>query len=485
MTIFATEFPVTRSVCNRAAFVAQVVTWLKGISSSRIFEEPRYTDLDSDNSYLRATNGEELRLRELSRDGKLEAIGFRHDLPDNDARIWRTEATVKCALDADGQNLLRLRTQCIARDHRAFLETPRKPFLIKRFLEDRWGGQDVALKVSNGPIWLTPDSPSLDLARAITRGEATRNLPVIYVSATGSSTWLLSLDQLYKIAFDVGGVAHLVVEPNRDFSFALRDLTAGANAYGGTLAIAIPGRGIVRQFYLGWRLPNVSDIVEAIRAGVHSIRTQMPAEGWDWTELQEQALRLQRERDRNRLSTQETENLYQQEIINLQERISQLEAQLAARAPEDAIQNDDALLPTSLTDRIGPQIYNGEISDRIRWSAKECLTRADQIGLDNRSKAILGAIVSNLPSSPGLAEFREDLKRATKDSARLAEQLTSLLIRHGYQKKSDKKHIKLEAKAEFAGLENITISKTPSDYRGLENMRKDIEKILGITKLSN
>ena len=103
---------------------------------------------------------------------------------------------------------------------------------------------------------------------------------------------------------------------------------------------------------------------------------------------------------------------------------------------------------------------------------------ADQVGLDRRSKALLEAAVKNLPSSPALLELLQDLKRATKDPRRAATELTALLLRHGYREKSENRHIRLEAKDGYTGLDAITIPKTPSDSRGLTNLRKQIERTL-------
>ena len=61
-------------------------------------------------------------------------------------------------------------------------------------------------------------------------------------------------------------------------------------------------------------------------------------------------------------------------------------------------------------------------------------------------------------------------------------ELTELLARHGYHEKSDNKHVRLEA--DLAGLDTITVSKTPSDDRGLKNLRKQVERTLGLTKLA-
>ncbi|WP_146604716.1 hypothetical protein [Rhodoplanes roseus] len=222
-----------------------------------------------------------------------------------------------------------------------------------------------------------------------------------------------------------------------------------------------------------------------VREAIITIRSQMPSEGWDWTELQEQALRRQRERDHNRLSIAETESLYKDEIENLQDRIRQLEGQIAAHQTEEAIEVEDGLLSSLLAKQVGPELYPGEFSDRLRFAAKDCASRAEQIGLDRRSISVLQAIAKNLPTSPALSELLEDLQRATKDPKRIAAELTAILLRHGYREKADNKHIRLEAKNGYDGLDAITLPKTPSDQRGLTNLRKQIERTLGISKLEN
>jgi hypothetical protein len=266
------------------------------------------------------------------------------------------------------------------------------------------------------------------------------------------------------------------------FDFAISQT---ATTYmGGTVGLALPDRGVIRRYYLGFRHLDVEDLLMAVREVSIGIRSQMPADGWDWTELQEQALRRQRERDRNRLSAAEAERLYLEEIANLRDRIAQLEGRIAARPPEEATEIEDGLLPVFLAKNLGSEIYPGEILDRLRLAAKECTSRAEQIGLDGRSKHILDAVVACMPVSPALSELLEDLERATKDPKRMASELTALLLRHGYREKADNKHIRLEAMDGYEGLDSITLSKTPSDHRGLKNIRKQVERTLGIAKLS-
>lgn len=481
MISFATEFP-TRPLRNRAEFIAQVVGWLRGTNYSTVLDQPEAAELLGEAAQFGNGSGEELRFRELQGATGIEAIGFRHDFPDGEGRLWRTEMVLRRGIP-DFQDLIRLRTDCIAKVHGARLDFPRKPYLIKAVLEDGWGGKDGELPVTDKPVWLGDDTAGLNLARAVTIGDATSYLPVVYVSTAGRQKWLIPREHIERLAFELGGVAHVVVEPSQSFSFRLREAVDGANAYGGTVAVAIPGRGIIRRFYVGLRYPDVDRLLIDLRGQIVRTRSQLPAHGWDWTELQEQALRRQRERDRNRLSAAESEQLYVEEISNLRDRVAQLEGQLAALSPEQEVELPADALFLHLAEKLGPEIYPGEFTDRIRFAAKECGTRSEQIGLDERSKVVLNAIVSQISTSPALEEIRQELRRATKDQKRMATSLVTLLSRHGYKEKSDNKHIRLEPVDGYRGLSALTISKTPGDQRGMENMRKQIEGTLGITKL--
>lgn len=484
MLPFSTEFPVQPSA-NRAAFVAEVVAWIRGMQHQTVLSSSSDAELDGANVRIRSEKGEELRMRELQTNEGWGAIGIRHDFPDDFGRAWRTECVLKRAAAEGGQDLVRLRTQCIATTPGARLDTPRKPYLVKALLKSGWGGRDKQFSVTDQPVWLKNNDADLALAKSVTLGTEAKWLPTVYVSATGASSWLLSQREIEKLAYDLGGIAHVVVEPDRAFSFHLRDETEGRNAYGGTVGLSVPGQGIVRRYYLGWQIQDGRELATAVQAATSTLRSQMPAFGWDWTELQEQTLRVQREREKDSLTEAEWNQLHQEQIDNLQDRVRELEQQLSA-SPAVSLGTDEAEFSTdNLVHRVGPEVYSGEISDRVRFAAKTTLAVADQIGLDARSKAILRRVVERLPASPALAELSQDLARATKDPKRVASNLTSLLARHGYSEKSDNKHIRLEANKGFDGLESITLPKTPSDNRGLKNLRKQIERTLGITKLDD
>lgn len=480
---FSTEFPLNR-LPSRGEFISQVVTWLNGTTYSKLLSSGIEAELDTENAQLKSENGEELRFRELIREGVSESIGFRHDLPDENGRLWRTEAVVRRCVAAGEPGLIRLRTQCLAREPGIRLEFPRKPYFIKALLKDDWGGHDGSLVVTDQPIYLPDDANGLAVAAAVTLGRASECLPTVYISSVDEGCWHLSTREIEKLAYDLGGVAHVLVEPGRKFSFRLRDETAGANSYGGAIGLGLPERGIVRRYYIGGQILSNHDLAIAVRDLALRLRTLMPTNGWDWTELQEQALICQRLQHKRKLKLSEIESIYQEEIKTLNDRISQLKQKNSSISVAEAVGRDDEdYFSDDFIKIIGPEIYPGEILDRLRLAAKMALDAGKQIGIDSRSKAIFERILGKIPATPALGEFLQDLNRATRDSGRIANELTSLLSRHGYSKKSENKHIRLEAKSGYDGLDTITIPKTPSDNRGLDNAKRQVKSAMGITKL--
>ncbi|MDH2326462.1 hypothetical protein QCN27_06250 [Cereibacter sp. SYSU M97828] len=375
-----------------------------------------------------------------------------------------------------------MRTQCVARMPGAQLDNAKKPHLVKAIIEDGWGGEDGLLMVGTAPHWLTDDDDGIELAKSTTMGDAAGFLPIVYVSV-GADGLPLDRKQIVALARDLSGVAHVVVEPSRKFSFRLRDAMAGGNVYGGMIGLALPKRGIVRKFRIGGRFSSAQELQSAVKGAALWLRGQMPSGGWDWSDLQENALRSGREDARD---AQEWRELYESENRELKAQIRDLQMRVAEHEGSRELARDAADIGLGqLAERIGPELYEGELADRLRLAVREVLERSEQIGLDNRSCVIFERFLHTVTRSPGLEEFREDLRRATGDRKRFAADVEALLIRHGYQFKSDNGHPKLEPRESYGGLASITLSKTPSDANGLKNARSQIERAMGIPLLKS
>lgn len=231
---------------------------------------------------------------------------------------------------------------------------------------------------------------------------------------------------------------------------------------------------------------DVAALIEEVRATAVRLRGLMPSLGWDWAELQEHVLRNQRAALRGSLSEHDADELldhFTQQLTDLQEENRQLTAQLNSQVVNEFVEKERNSAAPDIFGNLGNEIYSGEIADRIRLAAQTALSVAEPNGIDARTVAVWKRIVERVPRSPALDQLLADLARATKDSKRMADELTALLQSHGYHSKSDNKHIRLEPDKGYEGLQNITLPKTPSESRGLKNQRKQIERTLGIGKL--
>ncbi|OWK33172.1 hypothetical protein [Sphingomonas dokdonensis] len=212
----------------------------------------------------------------------------------------------------------------------------------------------------------------------------------------------------------------------------------------------------------------------------------MPSSGWDWTDFQEHALKAQRATLRDSLSQVDAEELFEgfsKQLEDLQDENRRLKEEINRQATVAITITQPDISNVGFLGSVAKEIYPGEIIDRVRLAVYTAIFAAETSGVDERSLAIWEEIVQHTPRSPALDELLSDLSRATKDPKRVANEVTSLLERHGYRAKSDNKHVRLEPQNGYVGLKSLTVSKTPSDSRGLKNLCKQIERTLGISKL--
>lgn len=120
MTIFSTEFAVQNDI-DRGKFAAQVIAWVKGMSSSTLFDSRTALSEFTDEASVEASTGERLTLKECLVDEGF-IIGARHEMPDDDGRVWISEVTLK---SKNSLSALRVKTQCTIDKGGARAQTPK------------------------------------------------------------------------------------------------------------------------------------------------------------------------------------------------------------------------------------------------------------------------------------------------------------------------------------------------------------------------
>ncbi len=111
-----------------------------------------------------------------------------------------------------------------------------KPRIVNDILDELKGGQDgTMLYPKKEPFMLIEDD--LEFVAEIIYNQSKNKLPVVYLSRDNQGFPIAHPD---RVAHALGGMAHVLVEPTRDFSFKLRNRTSGRNAHSGAVGIYWP-----------------------------------------------------------------------------------------------------------------------------------------------------------------------------------------------------------------------------------------------------
>ena len=124
------------------------------------------------------------------------------------------------------------------------IEYGRRPHILKTIMREIGGGLDGKIPVSDKPIFLS--DKELDCAVDIITANADCVMRAVYVSADNNNKPNIDAGQLAEW---LSGMAHVIVEPSRSFSFDLMREVYSENAYGGAVAIYWPD-GIGKWLFL-------------------------------------------------------------------------------------------------------------------------------------------------------------------------------------------------------------------------------------------
>ena len=239
MLSFATEFPTVDGQ-SAEAFLQAVRDWVLGSPHTR-FTAPDVADLGAIGQWSAARGNEALLSLRAARE-RSESASVRYKRVD-DGLEWTTTVTFS---KTNNDAWVAIRVFCESTHPAARLPPAKKPVLVRTLLQALGGGQDGDLRVGASPHALT--NTEIETAARAIRGDANCRLPIIYVSSTFHGGHILDVSRL---ANDMAGIAHVVVEPNREFSFRLKLDANSENVYGGTVGIYWPDGGGRRSFFIG------------------------------------------------------------------------------------------------------------------------------------------------------------------------------------------------------------------------------------------
>lgn len=364
-----------------------------------------------------------------------------------------------------------IRVSCESEHPAVRLPPAKKPVLVRVLLDDLGGDGDGVLSVGGTPYRL--DNVDVDIAAQLIQGRAGCRLPIVYVSALFGGGYAVDPERLAR---DVLGMAHVIVEPNRPFSLRLKIEVDAQNVYGGTIGVYWPDGAGRRSFFLirdETPRDREKEIIEEVR---FALANRRPLERCTWSGSQ--ALVSRSTFESLRAAGSKEVNKYIEEFDKeLAAKAQQLEdAEFEIQRLNSEVKKLETRLPigTGMTLRTGREqdLYAGEITGIVLDALRDAISRT--LG-DSRRQHVLSAITEANERTGQATKLREEIKDLLRGMTGIDAKIRRGLERMGFAISDDGKHCKIV----YHGDDRYTFSlpKSGSDVRGGLNAANDIARL--------
>lgn len=467
MISYSTEFPIDEK--NSVEDVLLLAwKWIVGSRHTNI-PESALSSLPVDSELHLAFGSESVTISAACGDG-FSIGGIRYTRIEDKGLEWITSiVTIKTPL----QHLLSIQISCEALNTAARLPAPKKPVFIHQALTSLGGGMDGSIPVVDKPFYL--NEPEVQVAAQLISGTGENRLPIVYISANYDGSHIVSPAELAKL---VSGVAHVFVEPSREFSAKLKKLTGARNVYGGTVGVYWPESEAKKSYYFD----SVDDSSEIIQINIANdiriaLSNRRQRTNCNWLYLKEVISRRHYEKLKAEGSTQldEFASAFDAELTVKSERIAEAEQEIARLNAE--LKRYGAAFRTSTNGLLKPgeeqDLFAGEIQDIVIDALQSSFKNSHA---DSRRQHVISDILSHNQVTGSAATIQEEIKRILKGYVNMDVKTRTSLTKLGFDITDDGKHYKAVFQGD--GRYMFSISKTSSDHKSGMNLASDISKKL-------
>lgn len=462
MLSFLTEFPVNE-LTNLDAFNQCIQKWLLG-SRYTLFTPSLLAELGRNDGWECKTALESIScVLDITND--IEAAATIYSKRDSDFE-WITTIVFS---GQPSSSWVSIRVECKPLHPIAMVPNAKKPVLVKTILNTLEGGVDGEFRVSEAPVIFT--NSEYDLAASCILGGANTYLPIVYVSAPFRGQYSVEPNKLASRLF---GMAHVVVEPNRDFSIKVMEIVQSRNVYGGVIALYWPEGAGRRTFFP--RHNNISvdefeeNIFEEIRMSLINRRPLVRCTLAAVNELKARRL-INSLKDAGSAEVQLYVDAFEEELTskaaaleNSEKEIARLKAEIRKYESQSEAINSIAL------DIGGERDFYG---DEILSVVLDALTKAEaNVTPDSRRQDLLKALIG---ANSCLAEgdaIRKKIKELLRDYRTMTPKVKQGLEETGFLISDDGRHYKIILQDD--SRYTFSLSKSGSDYKGGLNAASDI-----------
>lgn len=461
-TNFSTEFPIdpTKSVADVVRLACQ---WVSGSPHTKI-PKGELDELPIDAERTVSTPSEQI----------TTACAGGQDFTIGGLRYVRTESGLEwttsiVSLKTNERHVLSLQVSCEAMSTAVRLPPPKKPYFIRQALAKLGGGMDGEIPVTDRAICLAEGEAGI--AAALISGLARNKLPIVYVSAGFDGNLLVNPNELAQY---VSGMAHVVVEPSREFSYHLKTLTSSRNAFGGTVGVYWPESDARKSYFIDEATPNPRaiqlEIAKDIRLALANRRLRSTC---TWAHLKETISRKRFELLKSQGSTELKEYIEafdaeqaakDGKLIEAEQEISRLHAEIKRLASANQSSEAGLISPGNEQD-----LYAYEIRDIAIAALQEALRTSRENS--RRQHVLTDLLAANHPARHG-ERLQDEIKSRFKTYRDMDAPTRNALVKLGFGISEDGKHYKLVFQDD--GRYTFTLPKTSSDHRAGKNIASDL-----------
>ena len=339
------------------------------------------------------------------------------------------------------------------------LKYVKKPKIVTKLIEENGGDFDENMLVKHTPH--IPQSDDVVFISDILYHHRTK-LPIIYLSRDENNELQVEAHALARV---MAGMAHVIVEPDKKFSYVLREYMDGKNAYNGAIGIYFPNGRIqilLPERYGIERMPVINTIYNQVRSAMLNYNSEV-LKDIDFTRIKRMKDKQKFEemtRKINEKHESERTNKELQELLNMAfEELSAKENELREAYDKIKKQNIElsnlkALYETTISTSdlrnsgnfVIPsliELYPGEIKHLINTALEEYKKHRSPANMNNtRVEEIVNKLIESNPVEVDFKEIHSKIKKALSSDS--IDEMRRLLARVGIiVEKTEGGHYKL------------------------------------------
>ena len=473
MLLFSTRLPLKESV-TKEDIIELIREWITG-SPHYGFANLEYTISDGDKVFV---SGNTTVSFKTFTDSKVDVLACRlEDREDN--KCWQSDCIY---IDKDGtkQFLVQLQRMVDSFTPRD-LPSGNKPYIVRTCMKNGYCRNDGPFAIQSE--YYIVEEGYVDTAVAVMNGTADYSLPVVYLSVGENGRTVVPPNYLAK---KLGGVAHVLVETDKNTSWVLRERTHENNVHNGYAGIYFPGTTDYRRHAPADYNRDGKAMADAIIADIWSMLiTRSDVSDYNWTQVNSHKAKQSLQGLHGEgTQTQEQLDLYMeafdQENKELQQQVEELSSQnYILRARLDA-------MTASLADSAAGEafycrgeekdFYDGETNDLLYSILSQVKNRYEET---SRPYTLIEDL---LQANPRVGEG-EKIARSIRDlfgrGCRMSSSEQARLKDLGFTVIDEGPHFKLQF---HDGRYTFSIPRTPSDHREGKNTASDICKAIAIER---